>query len=112
MGDKVLSEYMVSLAKQLKKIEQTAFGARARGLDGPVHDVLPGDYVYVKPLSQIHLWIQSREGLYQVLLTTHTTAKVEGLTPWIHHTCLKKAPGPQRTAEESGPLKIRIQKHV
>ena len=98
VGDKVLSEYMVSLAKQLKKIEQTAFGARARGLDGPVHDVLPGDYVYVKSLSDSPLepkW----EGPSQILLTTHTTAKVEGLTPWIRHTCLKKAPGPQRTAE-------------
>ena len=29
VGDKVLSEYMVSLAKQLKKIEQAVFGARA-----------------------------------------------------------------------------------
>jgi len=29
VGDKVLSEYMVSLAKQLKKIEQTVFGARS-----------------------------------------------------------------------------------
>ena len=50
---------MVSLAKQLKKIEQTVLGARAWDLDGPVHDVLPGDYVYVKSLSQIHLWNQS-----------------------------------------------------
>ena len=107
----MLSEYMVSLAKQLKKIEQAVFGARARGLDGQVHDVLPGDNVYVKPLSDSPLepkW----EGPYQILLTTHTTAKVEGLTLWIRHTRLKKAPGPQRTAEESGPLKIRIHKHV
>ena len=29
VGDKVLREYMVSLAKQLKKIEQAVFGARA-----------------------------------------------------------------------------------
>ena len=29
VGDKVLSEYTVSMAKQLKKIEQTVFGARA-----------------------------------------------------------------------------------
>ena len=29
VGDEVLSEYMVSLAKQLKKIEQAVFGARA-----------------------------------------------------------------------------------
>ena len=102
---------MVSLAKQLKKIEQAVFGARAQGLDGPVHDVLPGDYVYVKSLSDLPLepkW----EGPSQILLTTHTTAKVEGLTPWIHYTRLKKAPTPQWTAEEKGPLKIRIQKHV
>ena len=38
-------------------------------------------------------------------------AKVEGLTPWIHRTCLKRAPGPQWTAQERGPLKIRIRKH-
>ena len=31
--------------------------------------------------------------------------KVEGLTPWIHHTSLKKTPRPQWTAEEEGPLK-------
>ena len=99
VGDKVLSEYMVSLAKQLKKIEKTVFGARARGLDGPVHHVLPGDYVYVKSLSDSPL--ESKwGGPYQVLLTTHTAAKVEGLTPWIHHTCLKRAPGPQWTAQE------------
>ena len=111
VGDEVLSEYMVSsLVKQLKKIEQAVFGARARGLDGPVRDVLPGSYVYVKSLSDRPLepkW----EGPSQVLLTTHTTAKVEGLTLWIRHTRLKKAPGPQRTAEESGPLKIRMRKH-
>ena len=72
----MLSEYMVSLAKQLKKIEQAVFGARARGLDGPVRDVLPGSYVYVKSLSDRPLepkW----EGPSQVLLTTHSTAKVE-----------------------------------
>ena len=78
--------------------------------DAPVHHVLPGDRVYVQSPSDVPLepkW----EGPYQLLLTTHTTAKVEGLTPWIHHTCLKKAPGPQWTAQERGPLKIRIRKH-
>ena len=101
---------MVSLVTQLKKIEQTGFDARAQGLDAPVHHVLPGDRVYVQSPSDVPLepkW----EGPYQLLLTTHTTAKVEGLTPWIHHTCLKKAPGPQWTAQEKGPLKIRIRKH-
>lgn len=75
-----------------------------------LHRQLPGNCVYVKSLSDRPLepkW----EGPSQVLLTTHTTAKVEGLTPWIHHTCLKKAPEAQWTAEESGPLKIRMRKH-
>ena len=101
---------MVSLVTQLKKIEQTGFDARAQGLDAPVHHVLPGDRVYVQSPSDVPLepkW----EGPYQLLLTTHTTAKVEGLTPWIHHTCLKRAPGPHWTAQERGPLKIRIRKH-
>jgi len=111
VGDEALDEYMVSLAKQLRKIEKTVFGARAQGLDGPVYNILPGDYVYVKYLSDSPL--ESKwGGPYQVLLTTHTAAKVEGLTPWIHYTRLKKAPTPQWTAEEKGPLKIRIQKHV
>uniref|UniRef100_A0A8C9FTR8 Murine leukemia virus integrase C-terminal domain-containing protein n=1 Tax=Pavo cristatus TaxID=9049 RepID=A0A8C9FTR8_PAVCR len=76
-----------------------------------MHDVLPGDYVYVKSLLDSLLEPRS-EGPYQVLLTTHTAAKVEGLTSWIHHTCLKKAPRPRWTVEEEGPLKIRIRKHV
>ena len=79
---------MVSLVTQLKKIEQTGFDARAQGLDTPVHHVLPGDRVYVQSPSDVPLepkW----EGPYQLLLTTHTMAKVEELTPWIHHTCLK-----------------------
>lgn len=81
---------MISLTRQIKRTERVVFGARARCLDGPVHDVLPGDYVYIKSLSDSPLepkW----EGPYQVLLTTHTVAKVEGLIPWIHHTRLKKA---------------------
>ena len=83
---------MVSLVTQLKKIEQTGFDARAQGLDAPVHHVLPGDRVYVQSPSDVPLkprW----EGPYQLLLTTHTMAKVEGVTPWIHHTCLKTPAG-------------------
>ena len=60
--------------------------------DAPVHHVLPGDRVYVQSPSDVPLkprW----EGPYQLLLTTHTMAKVEGVTPWIHHTCLKTPAG-------------------
>ena len=35
--------------------QQSVLGVRARGLDGPVHNVKPGDYVYIKFLSDILL---------------------------------------------------------
>lgn len=87
VGDEVLSEYMVSLAKQLKKSEKTVFSTGARDLDGPMHNVLPGDYVYVKSLSDSSLETR-REGTYQVLLTAHTASKVEGLI--VHCGLLKR----------------------
>ena len=41
----------MGLQWQLKEMEKSVLGVRARGLDGPVHNVKPGDYVYVKSLS-------------------------------------------------------------
>lgn len=42
---------MVALNKQLKETEKCVAGAQNRELDGPVHDVQPGDYVYVAEKS-------------------------------------------------------------
>lgn len=73
------------------------------------HNISPGNYVYVKSLSDSPLeptW----EGPYQVLLTTHTAAKVEGLILWIHHTRLKKAIQPLWTTETRGPPRVVLQR--
>ncbi|KAM9591501.1 uncharacterized protein ACIBXB_006302 [Morphnus guianensis] len=51
-GDEIMTSYMVALGKQLNKIRKHVVGTRGRGLDGPVHNIQPGDYVYIKPLTE------------------------------------------------------------
>ncbi|MCQ4078363.1 transposase family protein [Klebsiella pneumoniae] len=90
IGEEIMTSYMVALNKQLKRIEKHAMGTRRRGLDGPVHDIQPGDYVYVKSLTEKTLEPQWA-GPFQVLLTTYTAIKVKGQNSWIHHTRIKRA---------------------
>jgi len=71
VGDEVLTGYIISSQKQLREIEKLVFGTRARGLDGPVHNIEPGDYVYIRSLLD-SLLEPKWEGPFQVLLTSHT----------------------------------------
>lgn len=54
----------------------------------------PGEWVYLKtwksrcPKDQLNpIWT----GPYLILLTTHSSFKLQGVTPWIHHTWLEQA---------------------
>lgn len=51
-GDKIMTSYMVALGKQLNRIRKHGIGTWGRGLDGPVHNIQPGDYLYIKPLTE------------------------------------------------------------
>lgn len=90
-GEERLRGYMVFLQNQLREIEQFVFGTRARGLGGPVHQINPGDRVYVTVLqdSLEPKW----EGLFLVIMTTHTAVKLGSVGSWIHHTRVKKVKG-------------------
>ena len=60
VDEETLTGYIIGLQRQLKEIEKLLLGIRARGLDGPVPNVKPGGYVYVKsllsPSGKGHFW--------------------------------------------------------
>ncbi|XP_052631249.1 uncharacterized protein LOC128136129 [Harpia harpyja] len=109
-GDEIMTSYMVALGKQLNKIRKHVVGTQGRGLDGPVHNIQPGDYVYIKSLTEKTLEPQW-EGPFQALLTSFTAIRIKEQSAWIHHTRVKKAPKGQWTSQEKGPLKLKFVKH-
>ncbi|XP_027763179.1 uncharacterized protein LOC114070137 [Empidonax traillii] len=72
-------------------------------LENPVHDISPGDQVYVKNWS-VEPLKETWDGPRQVLMTTYTAVKVEGIDNWIHYTRVKKVPV-QWTAESITPTR-------
>ena len=73
-GDEMITSYMVALSKELNKIEKRVVGTRSRGLDGPVHNIQPGDYVSIRSFAKRTLEPQW-EGSFQVLLTSRKYSK-------------------------------------
>ena len=99
---------MIALDKQLREIGKHVAGTQSRSLDGPEHDIQPGDYVYVKSLTEKTLEPQW-EGPFQVLLTTYTAIKIREQSAWIHHTRIKKAPEtPWKVTPGSDELKLKF----
>ena len=93
----------------VKRNGEVSFGCKGKRIDGPVHNVKPGDYVYVKSLSDSPLqpkW----EGPFLVILTSCTAVKVKEQASWIHHLRVKKAMKPLWTVEEREPLKLKLKK--
>ncbi|RMB97727.1 hypothetical protein DUI87_25726 [Hirundo rustica rustica] len=107
-GEETRTTYMVALSEQLRNTEKHVAGTQSRGLDGPVHDIQPGDYVYVKSHAEKTLKPQW-ERPFQVLHITFTMIKVEEQSTWIHHTQVKKAPEtPWKATLGDNELKLKI----
>ena len=108
VGEERLTDYMITLSKQIRKIEKRVAGTRGRGLDGPVHDIQPRDYVYVKSPTEKTLEPQW-DGLFQVLLTTFTAVKIKEQSAWIHHSRVKKAPeAPWKVTSGDNEMKLKL----
>ena len=105
VGEEIMNGYLIGLSKQLRKIEKHVYSTRGRGLDGTVHKISPGDFVYVKSFADKTLEPQW-EGPFQVLLTSYTAIKIKEQNAWIHHSRVKKAPKSQWKITQVQPGKL------
>ncbi|XP_054828238.1 protein NYNRIN-like [Eublepharis macularius] len=103
IGDIQMKEHVIALQSVLHSLHRAALVEQPLPYDSPVHSFLPGDWVYVKKWKHSPL-TADWEGPKQVLLTSHSSAKVEGHDPWIHHTRLKKASAPEILDEAELPV--------
>ncbi|RMB89576.1 hypothetical protein DUI87_34044 [Hirundo rustica rustica] len=95
-GDQTIFSYVMSLNKTLNALRGALQWNRPMPLENPVHDIQPGDRVYVKNWST-HPLKETWDGPRQVILTTYTAVKVEGIDSWIHYTRVKKVPAQWET---------------
>ncbi|TRZ06749.1 hypothetical protein HGM15179_020355 [Zosterops borbonicus] len=88
-GKQDVYNYVLSLGKALARLRSVLVWNRPLSLENPVHDIEPGDEVYIRAWKEEPLE-ERWTGPHQVLITTFTAVKVAGVEPWIHYTRVKK----------------------
>ncbi|XP_074402767.1 LOW QUALITY PROTEIN: uncharacterized protein LOC141730028 [Zonotrichia albicollis] len=101
-GDQAIAEYVMSLNKILNSLRNTLQWNKPLTLENSVHDIQPGDQVYVKK------WIadplrESWSGPHQVMMTTYTAVKVQGMDAWIHYTRAPAKENLGKATDQQGP---------
>jgi len=80
-----LKMYLISLGRTLEALRKYIVLTRSLALDISVHQYQSGDFVCIRTWNSEPLQ-EKWKGPFQVLLTTYTAIKVEGVEPWIHYT--------------------------
>lgn len=76
-------------------------------LDIAAHPYQPGDWAYLKTLTEKPLQQKWKEP-YEVLLIA---VKVQGVDLWIYYSQIKPSPAPERTAEATGLTYLKLTRH-
>nr|XP_037851495.1 protein NYNRIN-like [Chlorocebus sabaeus] len=108
-----LANYLpyLTLLRQLLRQHAELAHLPPTGTYNPHTFLSPGDQVYLKNIQAKDL--QPRwKGPYTVLLSTHTAAKLLGLTHWVHISQLKRAPAESDKWESTKltPTRLRLTK--
>lgn len=89
LGKHAIEEYVISLGKVLSSLNRYLHQRIPSGLDTPVHLFQRRDWVYLKTWKDEPLK-EKWKGPFQVLLTSYTALKLDGIGQWIHYTRIKK----------------------
>ncbi|XP_056674396.1 muscular LMNA-interacting protein isoform X8 [Monodelphis domestica] len=79
------------LQHKLRELHESGAAVQAGPLDFSLHDLNPGDKVYIKNFKRTGATQPSWEGPFQILLTTPTSIKIGERDSWIHCSHVKKA---------------------
>jgi hypothetical protein len=109
-----MSQYLQTSGKTLCHISREVLERAQIPVGNWAHPHQPGDMVWVKGWKKEPLQ-PSWTGPHLVILATPTAVKVTGITPWIHHSQIKKAAAPvdpnnwQAVRDSTSPLRLRLQ---
>uniref|UniRef100_K7E2C3 Gag-Pol polyprotein n=1 Tax=Monodelphis domestica TaxID=13616 RepID=K7E2C3_MONDO len=90
-GDITIASYIQELQHKLRELHESGAAVQAGPLDFSLHDLNPGDKVYIKNFKRTGATEPSWEGPFQILLTTPTSIKIGERDSWIHCSHVKKA---------------------
>lgn len=88
-GEQV-TQHLLYLQNSFSQMRNRAYWCQGVTPEIQVHNIQPGDKVYVKNDKRKNRFEPKWEGLYMVLLTSCYAVKVPGKETWIHHAQVRK----------------------